>query len=96
LPKREDGLIFGIKMPSHLWRKIRKEAGCEDLWARDSRRTFATIGMSNGVKMDTVSELLNHSSVQTTKTYAKLNGSARSQAVETIASKMNQLLNVGG
>ena len=92
LPKREDGLIFGISLPSYLWRKWRKEAGCEDLWARDLRRTFATIGMSNGVDMPVVSELLNHHSVQTTKLYAKLNDTRRNQAVDTIADKLTDIL----
>jgi integrase len=99
LPKREDGLIFGIKLPGHFWRKIRKEAGCEDLWARDLRRTFATVGMSNNVKMDTIGELLNHHSTQTTKRYALLNNTARSEAVGTIASKLHTILKgekVGG
>lgn len=89
---RTGKLIFNTRMPRALWDKIRKEAGCEDLWARDLRRTFATVGMSGGIKMDTISELLNHKSVQTTKIYAKLNDTARIESVSQIEEQMNLLL----
>ncbi len=92
LPTRRDGLIFGIKMPKNLWGKVREEVGCHDLWARDLRRTFATVGMSSGVKMDTISELLNHQSTQTTKIYAKLYNAERVLAVSDIAEKMSALI----
>lgn len=92
LPKREDDLIFGIKIPTHFWQKIREEAGCIDLWARDSRRTYATIGMSNNVDMPIISKLLNHKSVQTTDRYALLNNKARVQASDTIADKVHTIL----
>lgn len=98
LPRRIDGLIFGIKIPRHLWYRIRKQAGCPDLWARDLRRTFATVGMSNGIKMDVISELLNHKSVQTTKIYAKLYDVERIAGVRKISEKITSILNkkVGG
>lgn len=93
LPKRVDGLVFGIKKPRELWDRIRKEAGCPDLWARDLRRTFASVGRSNGVDMDTIGQLLNHKSTQTTMIYAKLYPSARVHSVSLIADKLNTLLN---
>lgn len=92
LPKRSDGLIFGIGSPGHLWRKIRKEAGCKDLWLRDMRRTFATIGMSGGVKMDTIGKLLNHHSTATTARYALLDDRARLEAVSSISDKLTAIL----
>jgi integrase len=92
LTRRDDDLIFGIKSPGYLFRKIRAEAGCKDMWLRDFRRSFATIGMSSGVKMDTIGELLNHHSTNTTKRYALLNNKARLEAVSTISDKINSLL----
>lgn len=89
-----NGLIFGIPLPSYLWRKIRAEAGCPDLWARDLRRTFATIGMSNNVEIGVIGELLNHHSTNTTKRYAKLDNRARVTAVGQISDKMNSILKV--
>ena len=91
LPKRRDNLIFGIKVPKKIWHKVRREAGCPDLWARDLRRTFATVGYSNGVQLDIIGELLNHRSTQTTKIYAKLNNKARIDAVTEISKKITEL-----
>ncbi len=92
LPKRVDGFIFGPIRYQSLWNKVRKEIGRSDLWARDLRRTFATIGMSNGISMDVIGGLLNHKSAQTTMIYAKLNQTARLEAVSAIADKINMLL----
>jgi integrase len=92
LPKRQDGLIFGIPLPGYLWRKIRKEAGCEDLWARDFRRTFASVGMSNKVDMKVIGQLLNHHSMQTTLRYSLLDDSARLEAVTAISAKLDSIL----
>jgi len=92
LPKRRDNLIFGIGIPKDKWHQIRKEAGCPDLYARDLRRTFATVGMSNcNIKMETIGELLNHRSAQTTKVYARLDNRARIEAVTEISKKISEL-----
>jgi integrase len=92
LTRRDDDLIFGIPLPGYLWRKIRAEAGCKDLWARDFRRTFATVGMSNHVDMKVIGKLLNHHSPATTDRYALLNDSARLEAVTAISAKLNSIL----
>ncbi len=74
------------RFPRRYWQKVRKEAGCEDLWARDWRRTFATTALSNGVPIGVVGELLNHKGdMKVTGRYAKLTTGARSEAVETIS-----------
>lgn len=85
LPRTGDGRIFGCKNPRRFWLALRKEAGCEDLWARDLRRTFATIGMSGGVDKNVIGKLLNHASSETTDIYAKLQLDARIEAVNKIA-----------
>jgi len=96
LPKRARELIFqtnclGIKAPTVLWNKIRTEAGCPDLWLRDLRRTFATLGFSMGNDMSLISELLNHKSTQTTKIYAKLLNDKREEVAEQVASQVAAL-----
>lgn len=85
VPRREDGLIFGPGLPQRHWERVRTEAGCPDLWARDLRRTFATAGLSEGVTAGIIGELLNHKSTQTTARYAKLFPSVRIAAVNKIA-----------
>lgn len=91
IPKNQDGRIVGCMMPRKLWLKVRKEAGCEDLWARDLRRTFATVGMSGGVNKDIIGKLLNHSASQTTDIYAKLDLTARIKAAGQIADRITQI-----
>jgi integrase len=92
LPIREDGLIFGIPAPGYLFRKIRKEAGCQSLWLRDFRRTFATLGFSGGVDMNIIGRLLNHHSSDTTKRYALLTQEPRLDAVSKISDRLNGIL----
>jgi len=91
LPRRTTGLIFNTHMPHKLWRKIREEIGAPDLWARDLRRTFATVGLSSGVAVGQIGELLNHSSSQTTKIYAKLSSQSRVQAATRIAKAIEEI-----
>lgn len=92
LPKLTGETITGIKMPRKLWVKIRNEAGCPDLWARDWRRTFATVGMSGGTEMSMISEVLNHKSTQTTKIYAKLQEDVKIEVAANIANQMERLM----
>lgn len=88
LPIRGDGLLIGDVKYRNFWQKIQVEASCQDLWIRDWRRTFATVGLSTGVNLAVIGELLNHQSTQTTKTYAKLLPGARHAAVAQIASEI--------
>lgn len=72
LPRTSD-TITGIKSPKKVWEQVRKEAGCPDLrMYPDLRRTFATAGISAGVNISQIAELLGHKNEQTTKIYGKL------------------------
>lgn len=90
LPKNSKTLL-GIKMPTSFWNKIREEAGCSDLWARDLRRTFATIGLSNGASRGVIGELLNHKSEQTTLTYAKVLENEKMKVTKFIADQISSI-----
>ncbi|UOF83069.1 site specific recombinase xerD [Caudoviricetes sp.] len=94
LPKRET--LVGIRAPRFYWEKIRREIGCADLWLRDLRRTFATIGMGEGEDMNVIGELLNHKSTQTTAIYAKLSGAKRFDTAMVISNKMAGILKLDG
>lgn len=76
-----------------VWYKIRKDAGCEDLWMRDLRRTFATQKFSKGMDIGMVGELLNHKSLSSTKVYAKLMLDARINAVKDSAEPLFEVQN---
>lgn len=86
------GPVFGIKTPRSLWEKIREEIGCEGLWIRDLRRTFAIVGLSNGVSAGIVGELLNHKSAQTTKRYSGLLQDKRLEAAGVVADAMTKII----
>lgn len=86
LPRTSDDSITGIKMPRRVWKMIKDEVGCTDLWARDFRRTFASFGLGGGMGLSTIGELLNHRSTQTTKGYAMLGMEPRVKAALQIAS----------
>lgn len=92
LPRKPGGTLTNRKMPRDLWAKIKKEVGCEDLWARDARRTFSTMGRTAGVSMDQIADLLNHKSTQTTKRYAQLEMTSRLAAAAQVASHMQKVL----
>lgn len=92
LPRVTGGTITGMGLPVKMWRRIRREAGCPDLWMRDWRRTFATVGLSSGEAMSRISELLNHKSTQTTKRYALLADDAKRAVAGNIAASLDGLL----
>lgn len=92
LPAKRDTLTGRRHLPRKLWARVRKAAGCADLWARDCRRTFATVAYSSGVSADMVGDLLGHASVQTTKVYAKLLEDPAHRAAAGTADLMEALL----
>jgi integrase len=92
LPRIEGQTITGIKHPKRFWAKIRKEAGITNLWARDFRRTFATVANSMDISLNTIGELLNHKSTQTTSIYAKLFDGIKVDAANKVAGEIESIL----
>lgn len=79
-------------VPRKVWVRVRKAAGCEDLWARDWRRTFATVGFSGGVDKGIVGNLLGHADPKTTAVYAKLMEDPAHAAAAKIGTRMAEML----
>lgn len=92
LPPHESPRLFGIRMPTAFWNQVKDEAGIEDLWIRDWRRTFASTGLSAGVILDHIGETMNHRHTQTTKGYAKLSLEKRVQTVATVSERYQKLI----
>lgn len=91
-----DARIFQYALiPRALWHRVRKAAGCEDLRARDLRRTFASIGLNAGEDKATVGKLLNHRSSQTTDVYARLEIVTRVKSATRITNKVADILASG-
>jgi integrase len=93
LPQDRTCLVGMRCVPHKLWKEIVLEAGCPDLWFRDFRRTFSSVGMSRaGLSKDIVGGLLSHKSEQTTAIYAKLMEDVAADAAAATASQMERML----
>ena len=64
--------LLGLRTPRLLWERIRAKVGCVDLRYYDLRHTFASIGLSSGLHLDQIGELLGHKQKQTTSRYVHL------------------------
>lgn len=92
LPANRKSLAGTARLPRELWETVRTEAGCPDLWARDLRRTFGTVALSNGISLSQVGELLGHKSAQTTKIYARLMEDTAHTAAANVAERIQAAL----
>jgi len=84
--------ITGIKDPTRVWRKIRAEAGCPDLRLHDLRHSFASAGISAGLSLAQIGELLGHSDTRTTSRYAHLMDASATTAANQTANILEGLL----
>lgn len=82
------GTLTGVSSPVRLWQRIREEAGCPDLRLHDLRHSFASAGLSAGLTLGQIGELLRHSSTQTTKRYAHLMDEAAHAAAAVAADRI--------
>lgn len=92
LPPNRKTLTGLRAVPRKLWKRIQDETGLHDLWVRDLRRTFSTVGMSYGGSKDTMGELLGHESAETTEIYAHLMEDKAVEAASAVADHMQRLL----
>lgn len=90
---RDRPTITGLRrQPRDVWRRWRTEIGLEDLWVRDLRRSFASVGLRAGHSLGVIGELLGHNSTQTTALYAKLMDDAAENAVVETAAVIERLM----
>lgn len=92
--KEADTLIFpSITSGEHINHTIKnwvKRAGItKHITFHCFRHTFATLQLSNGTDIYTVSKLLGHTSVSTTQIYAKVVDSKKQQAANAIKLNIN-------
>jgi integrase len=79
LPKTT-GTLTGVESPRTLWETIREKAGCTDLRLHDLRHSFASAGISAGLTLAQIGELLGHHNTQTTQRYSHLMDEAAATA----------------
>ena len=75
-----------------LWRRVRREAGIEDVRLHDLRHNYASWAVMNGVPVPVVSRLLGHSSARMTLRYVHLCDRDVREAAERIGQAMAGLM----
>lgn len=73
----QDHKLAGKRLPpaatiSRRWKQVCARAGVENLKLHDMRHTFASVGISGGMPIDIMRDLLGHRDVRTTARYAHL------------------------
>lgn len=66
-----EALIFPALDPTLVWRRVRRRSGL-DCRLYDLRHSFASAGLSAGLSLENIGQLLGHRQAQTTKRYAHL------------------------
>jgi len=85
---REGGPLTNI---DRNWRRIRQEAGIEDMRLHDLRRTTGSWLSQAGIELNTIKEALRHASLSTTLTYARLGADPARAAMEEHGRKVIEL-----
>ena len=67
------------------WKALRESIGAPDLVIHDLRRGYASAGISAGLTLEQVMQLLGHTSAQTTKRYAYLHQEVATRAANATA-----------
>ena len=62
----------------------------KDLTFHMARHTFATMSLSKGVSMETVSKMLGHTNIKTTQIYARITNKKIEHDMEQLASKLDK------
>jgi integrase len=96
IPKQTDNpYIFpGIGKQGHLvaityaWHRIRKTAGVEDVRLHDLRRTVGSMLAQSGSSLHLIGRVLNHSSTEATKVYARFGQDSVRNALEGHATQL--------
>jgi integrase len=79
------------------WTRLMTSAKITDnLRRHDLRRFFASAGLSSGISLSQVGELLGHMEASTTKRYAFLLTGAAQQAAETASASVRNIMTGGG
>ena len=78
-----------------LWRRVRREAGIEDVRLHDLRHTHASHAVMNGVPVPVVSQLLGHADVGMTLRYAHLGDRDIERAAERVGQSIAALMGLG-
>jgi integrase len=95
LPARpgREGHFVGV---NHVWERLRKMAGLEDVRLHDLRHTFASKGVGLSIGLPLIGGLLGHAHATTTAKYAHLAADPTRRAGVRIARKLHAELGLAG
>ena len=74
----------------HIWERIRREAGLEDVRLHDLRHSYASWAISDGVPLAVVGRLLGHKTPQATSRYAHLADDPVRDAAERVGNALGR------
>ena len=103
LDRHEDNpyVIAGAKLGSHLinlqkpWRRIRANAGLDDVRLHDLRHSFASMAVAGGLTLPVIGALLGHTQPATTARYAHLADDPLKQAANLIGGRIAAAMKQG-
>jgi integrase len=75
------------------WRRIRQQAGLNDVRIHDLRRTLGSWLVAAGASLPLIGKALNHSNASTTQIYARLQLDPVRAALEDNAARMLTIVN---
>ena len=92
---RKNTWVFSATRPKrfHLdefWRRVRAEAGLNDVRMHDLRHSYASVALQNGETILTIGKLLGHGKASTTLRYTHLHHGAVRDAVEVVAPVLSE------
>ncbi len=85
-PSSRTGNSVHVESVEFIWRRLRSQAGLQDVRLHDLRHTFASIAVMSGENILTVGRLLGHSDPGTTLKYTHLAHDAVAEAAEAVGS----------
>ncbi|MDE0240931.1 MAG: tyrosine-type recombinase/integrase [bacterium] len=92
---RKNRWVFSATQPKphHLdefWRRVRSEAGLNDVRLHDLRHSYASVALQNGETILTIGKLLGHRMASTTLRYSHFSDRAIREAVDVVAPVLSE------
>ncbi|MEC3947565.1 tyrosine-type recombinase/integrase [Sphingobium sp. HWE2-09] len=85
-----------MKVLDHAWALIRRAAGLENIRVHDLRHHFASVGVSNGIDLRLIGQLLGHNDIDSTIDYAHLATDALTRSASKVSRRIERSLRGDG
>ena len=85
-----------MKVLDYAWALIRRAAGLENIRVHDLRHHFASVGVSNGIDLRLIGQLLGHNDIDSTIGYAHLATDALTRSASKVSRRIERSLRDAG